>query len=82
MKYKLPDHTSTKGLRAMEVSDVDAVLALLKSYLEKFDMAPMYTREEVVHWLLPKEADPSDKVVWTYVVEVFPPNILNMEYLY
>src|SRR5258708_7090218 len=42
MKYKLPDHTSTKGLRAMEVSDVDAVLALLKSYLEKFDMAPMY----------------------------------------
>ena len=54
----------------MEAKDVDAVLSLLKLYLEKFDMAPMYTREEVVHWLLPKEADPSEQVVWTYVVEV------------
>jgi glycylpeptide N-tetradecanoyltransferase len=70
MKYKLPDHTSTKGLRPMEARDVDAVLTLLRSYLEKFDMAPMYTREEVVHWLLPKDADPSDQVVWSYVVEV------------
>jgi glycylpeptide N-tetradecanoyltransferase len=70
MKYKLPDHTSTKGLRPMESKDVDAVLSLLKSYLEKFDMAPMYTREEVVHWLLPKEADANGQVVWTYVVEV------------
>ncbi|KIM97490.1 hypothetical protein OIDMADRAFT_130838 [Oidiodendron maius Zn] len=69
MKYKLPDHTSTKGLRPMEAKDVDGVLNLLRSYLEKFDMAPMYTREEVVHWLLPKEADPSDQVIWTYVVE-------------
>ncbi|OBT85691.1 hypothetical protein VE02_05968 [Pseudogymnoascus sp. 03VT05] len=69
MKYKLPDHTSTKGLRAMEPRDVDAVLALLKTYLEKFDMAPIYTREEIAHWLLPKCADHSDQVVWSYVVE-------------
>lgn len=54
----------------MEAKDVDAVHALLGKYLEKFDMAPMYTREEFVHWLLPKEADPSDQVVWSYVVEV------------
>jgi glycylpeptide N-tetradecanoyltransferase len=70
MKYKLPDRTSTKGLRPMEARDVDAVLTLLKSYLEKFDMAPMYTREEGVHWFLTKEADPSEQVIWTYVVEV------------
>lgn len=70
MKYKLPDQTSTKGLRPMEERDVDAVLDLLKSYLEKFDMAPIYTREEVVHWLLHKDNDPNEQVVWSYVVEV------------
>jgi glycylpeptide N-tetradecanoyltransferase len=70
MKYKLPDNTSTKGLRAMEAKDVDAVHTLLGKYLEKFEMAPVYTGEEIVHWLLPKDADSSDQVVWSYVVEV------------
>ena len=73
LKYKLPEYTLTKGLRPMEVRDVDAVLALLKSYLEKFDMAPIYTREEGVHWLLPKEANTSGQVIWTFVVEVPSP---------
>jgi hypothetical protein len=70
MKYKLPDHTATKGLRQMEERDVDAVLELLKAYLAKFDMSPMYTREEIVHWLLHKGDD--EQVVWSYVVEVLP----------
>lgn len=71
MKYKLPDHTATKGLRPMEERDVDAVLELLKAYLAKFDMAPIYTREEVVHWLLHKGN--GEQVVWSYVVEVLLP---------
>ncbi|CZT05833.1 hypothetical protein WAI453_004414 [Rhynchosporium graminicola] len=68
-KYALPDHTSTKNLRPMEEEDVDGVLSLLKRYLEKFDMAPVFTREEVVHWLLYKKDTPGDQVVWSYVVE-------------
>lgn len=69
-KYALPDHTSTKNLRPMEAKDVDGVLSLLQRYLEKFDMAPVFTREEVEHWLLNKRDDADDKVVWCYVVEV------------
>lgn len=69
-KYALPDHTSTRGLRLMEGKDVDAVLDLLKRYLARFDMAPIFTREEVVHWLLHKKDAPGEQVIWSYVVEV------------
>ncbi|TVY75863.1 Glycylpeptide N-tetradecanoyltransferase [Lachnellula suecica] len=67
-KYQLPDHTATKGLRPMEKKDIDAVLSLLKRYLATFDMAPMFTRDEVEHWLLPN-SDYDDQVIWSYVVE-------------
>jgi glycylpeptide N-tetradecanoyltransferase len=69
-KYALPDHTATKGLRPMEAKDIDAVLDLLKRYLAKFDMAPVFTREEVDHWLLHKKDAPGEQVIWSYVVEV------------
>jgi glycylpeptide N-tetradecanoyltransferase len=65
-KYKLPDNTSTKGLRPMQAKDIDAVLDLLKRYLERYEMAPIFTREEVEHWLLHKDGE---QVVWSYVVE-------------
>ncbi|RDW82511.1 glycylpeptide N-tetradecanoyltransferase [Coleophoma cylindrospora] len=67
--YKLPEKTSTKGLRQMEAKDLDAVLALFKSYMGKFDMAPVFTKEEIDHWMLHKNDAPGDRVVWTYVVE-------------
>ena len=74
-KYALPDHTATKGLREMEVKDIDAVLSLLKRFLERSEMAPMFTREEVDHWLLHKKDAPGEQVIWSYVVEVcFSPN--------
>jgi len=69
-KYALPDHTATKGLREMEAKDIDAVLSLLKRFLERSDMAPMFTREEVDHWLLHKKDAPGEQVIWSYVVEV------------
>lgn len=74
LKYKLPDHTATKGLRPMEAKDVDAVQNLLKRYLARFDMAAVFTREEVDHWLLHKKDAPGERVVWTYVVEVHIPH--------
>ena len=56
----------------MEEKDIDAVLDLLKRYLAKFDMAPVFTKEEVKHWLLhSKDAEgKNEQVVWSYVVEV------------
>lgn len=68
-KYALPEQTATKGLREMQLKDVDAVLELLKTYLARFDMAPVFTKEEVEHWLL-HDKDLAERVIWSYVVEV------------
>jgi glycylpeptide N-tetradecanoyltransferase len=54
----------------MERKDIDAVLDLLQRYLQKFDTAPVFDREEVEHWLLHEEKEGIEQVVWTYVVEV------------
>ena len=69
-RYKLPNETETKGLRLMETKDVDAVLDLLKRYLSRTEMAPVFTKEEVQHWLV-DHADPNapERVVWAYVFE-------------
>ncbi len=53
----------------MEERDVDSVLDLLKRYLDRFDMAPIFTREEVDYWFLPKESTSREQVIWSYVVE-------------
>ena len=68
-RYKLPDSPHLPGLRQMEKTDVKPVTALLKSYLDKFDLAPVYSEEDVRHWFLSKE-DESNRVIWTYVIEV------------
>ncbi|KAG9237085.1 acyl-CoA N-acyltransferase [Amylocarpus encephaloides] len=68
-KYKLPDHTATKGLREIEVKDVDEVLDLLCRYLKRFDMAPEFTKEEFEHWLIHKKDAYEEQVIWSYVVE-------------
>lgn len=69
-KFALPSNTSTKGLRPMEAKDIDDVLELCKNYLAKFDMAPVFTREEIEHWLFNKIENPAEQVIWCYVVEV------------
>lgn len=72
-KYAVPDMTSTKGLREMKVTDIDAVLDLMKRYMAKFDMAPEFSKEEATHWFTPEVdlgKNNKDKFVWSYVVEV------------
>lgn len=68
IRYKLPDKTSTPGLRVMEAQDVDAVLDLLVRYLERMDMAQVFSKTDFEHWMFPKEK-PKEQVVWSYVVE-------------
>ncbi|RFU32564.1 hypothetical protein B7463_g3782, partial [Scytalidium lignicola] len=68
-KYQLPDHTTIKGLRPMEVKDIDTVLDSLRRYLARYDMAPEWTREEIEHWLIYKKDSPDAQVIWSYVVE-------------
>lgn len=68
-KYKLPDSTSTPGLRLMEAKDVLQVTDLLDRFLKRFDVAPIYSKEEVKHWLLHDPEKCPERVIWTYVVE-------------
>ncbi|KAF2022053.1 glycylpeptide N-tetradecanoyltransferas-like protein [Aaosphaeria arxii CBS 175.79] len=68
VRYKLPETTSTPGLRVMEAKDVDAVLDLLKRYLARMDMAQVFSKTEFEHWMFPAEK-PKEQVVWSYVIE-------------
>lgn len=74
-KYALPDHPTTKGLREMQVKDVDAVQKLLKRYLDKFELTPEFNKEEVEHWFLHKQELTPERVIFTYVVEVRLPSL-------
>ncbi|KAG6362336.1 hypothetical protein INS49_010566 [Diaporthe citri] len=68
-KYALTGQTSIKGWREMQARDVDAVHQLLSRLLERYDIAPVYSREEIRHWFVPELAEGDDQVVWAYVVE-------------
>ncbi|KAJ0411799.1 hypothetical protein ATCC90586_002952 [Pythium insidiosum] len=61
---RLPNATSTPGLRPMEPKDVPRVTALLMEYLSKHQLVTHYSEEEVAHWMLPRAG-----VMSSYVVE-------------
>jgi glycylpeptide N-tetradecanoyltransferase len=52
----------------MTEQDIDEVLPLFDRYMKRFDMAPEFTREEAIHWLVPKTPEGGEEVVWSYVV--------------
>ena len=58
-RYKTP------GFRAMRKDDCVAAHKLLSEYLKRFSLAPVFSREEFEHWLMPRE-----NVVNAFVVEV------------
>lgn len=82
LKYELPPnpHFEKSGLREMEERDVDQVTDLYKRYMDRFDMSPLMTAEEIRHNFLSGkgtgEIGPSKygrregQVLWVYVVEV------------
>jgi len=60
---KLPQETSIENIRPMERRDVKQVQALLDEYLMNFDLSFHFNKEEVAHFMLPR-----DKVIFSYVV--------------
>ncbi|XP_057321678.1 glycylpeptide N-tetradecanoyltransferase [Microplitis mediator] len=62
--YKLPEHPRTPGYRKLEERDVNRAHKLLNEYLEKFDLAPVFTKDEFRHWFLPQ-----DGIINTFIVE-------------
>jgi glycylpeptide N-tetradecanoyltransferase len=67
-RYKLPEETLTAGLRKIEAKDVDTVVDLLRRYLERMNMAQVYSKTDFEHWMLPSESS-KEQIVWSYVVE-------------
>jgi len=62
--YKLPNKTTTKGLRVMVESDCEVAHKLLTEYLNKFALHVHFTLDEFKHCFLTKKG-----VVYSYVVE-------------
>ncbi len=63
--YKLPDHIKTLGFRKLQSKDMKKVQKLLANYLNRFDLAPTFDYDEMIHWFTPR-----DNVVDSFVVEV------------
>lgn len=67
-KYKLPTSTSTPQLRPMEKGDIDSVWRLLTKYLQRFQLYPEFSRDDIGLWLHATDIN-EEQVVWSYVVE-------------
>lgn len=52
--YKLADAPKTPGYRKMTKADVKQAHKLLVNYLNKFQLAPLFSLEEFEHWFLPR----------------------------
>ncbi|XP_014281224.1 glycylpeptide N-tetradecanoyltransferase 2 [Halyomorpha halys] len=63
--YKLPEQTKTPGFRKLVPADLPKAKKLLTDYLSKFDLAPVFSDEEVRYWFLPQPG-----IVDAFVVEV------------
>ena len=62
--YKVPEKAQLPGMRKMEAKDVDRVFELVSGYLKKFTLHPEFNKDELAHWMLPREG-----VVYSFVRE-------------
>ena len=73
----VPDKTSLPGLREIKAADAKAVAKLLTSYMARFDIAPIFSEEDVLHNFVSglgrgesTKFRREGQVTWSYVVEV------------
>merc|ERR1719337_239140 len=53
--YKVPEKPQLPGIRPMETKDVPKVFELVTGYLKQFDLHPEFDKDEIAHWILPRE---------------------------
>lgn len=61
---KVPEKPQIKGFRPMQKKDLPEVGELLSKYLNGFDAAPQFNKDELAHWIKPLKG-----VVSSFVVE-------------
>ena len=62
--YKLPENTKVPGFRKLVEADIPQAHKILTDYLEKFDLAPIFSIKEFRHWFLPQNG-----IINSFVVE-------------
>ncbi|KAL5006489.1 hypothetical protein ScPMuIL_015295 [Solemya velum] len=62
--YKLPESPKNTGFRPFTPADVKDVFNLMRTYLKKFDLAPVFTEDEFRHWFIPRYG-----IIDSFVVE-------------
>uniref|UniRef100_A0AAG5D4R1 Glycylpeptide N-tetradecanoyltransferase n=1 Tax=Anopheles atroparvus TaxID=41427 RepID=A0AAG5D4R1_ANOAO len=62
--YKLPEQPKTPGFRKLRETDLKAVHRLLETYLQRFNLTPVFDEEEMRHWFLPQNG-----IIDCFVVE-------------
>ena len=63
-KYELPDELQITGFRKMEEKDLEQINELILLRNKKYKIYEILNKEEIMHWLLPK-----NNIVYTYVLE-------------
>ncbi|ALC44927.1 Nmt [Drosophila busckii] len=53
--FKLPDQPKTKGYRRITPKDMDKAHKILEGYLKRFNLCPVFSKEEFRHWFTPRE---------------------------
>lgn len=79
--YTIPKDTKTKGLRPLEVKDIDQAMALFQKYESRFELVQSFDKEEFTHWFLGGKDTHNIKkdkqVIFSYVVENEEGNITD-----
>jgi len=60
---KVDANTDINGIRPMEAKDIDVVHKKLNDFLKQFKLHIQFTKEEITHFLIPR-----DNVIESYVV--------------
>jgi glycylpeptide N-tetradecanoyltransferase len=63
--YRLPEEPLTPGIRPITSQDVPETCRLLRQYLSKFKLSPVFAEDEFEHWFCTKPG-----VVYGFVVQV------------
>ncbi|XP_055913122.1 glycylpeptide N-tetradecanoyltransferase [Eupeodes corollae] len=75
--FKLPDQPKTRGFRRIQMKDMEGARKILDEYLAKFQICPVFSQEEFVHWFSPREG-----IIDCFVVEAENGDITDMVSFY
>lgn len=62
--YQLPNETKQANFRPLVESDLPRLSVILKEYLSRFKLCPVFSLEEMAHWFLPRA-----NIVSSYIVD-------------